>query len=589
MYQAVVAREQEIIKKLQKKVNQVSFVRVLFLLTGIYLFYLMLYRHQMIFGWLSLLVLVVFIALVSWFVELKTKLSYHKQLLKINLEEINFLDKKHRFASGEEFSDAKHAYTFDLDIFGSNSIFEFVNRTATFSGKKFLAQLFQKIPTTTELQSNQEAISELQDKFEFRQKFMTYAHLSQSEDFSKELEHFSTQKTISSPSKLNSISAIVFPLAFWICLLLGFGFEIHSIFKILSGTFFILNLILVNSVSGLISNEIGKTDKLASNLKYYVKMLELLEKEKFSGSYLKNRCAELTSKEKFASKTLKELSSLVDKLNTIGNIFVFIGFNGLFQYHFWVYKQWVWWRGKQQVNIHNYLQILSEVEAFLSLANFAYNNPEYVYPEISENFSEIHFENLGHPLLCKTKRVRNSVDFSNERFFILTGSNMSGKSTFLRTIGINLVLAYTGAPIDASKAVLNPIPLWVSMRLTDSLSDSESFFFAEVKRIKQIVEQAKNHPILVLLDEILKGTNSDDKKNGTIGVIEKLHQHKVLGYIATHDLEVCDTAFKHPNSMRNKCFEIEIKNNQLHFDYLLKEGICQNKNATFIMQQMGII
>ncbi|HUH25008.1 MAG TPA: hypothetical protein VLY87_00135, partial [Flavobacterium sp.] len=203
--------------------------------------------------------------------------------------------------------------------------------------------------------------------------------------------------------------------------------------------------------------------------------------------------------------------------------------------------------------------------------------------------ANIRFEELGHPLISKEKRVRNSIDFSQKKFVILTGSNMSGKSTFLRTVGINLVLSYAGAPIDAKNAHVYPLPLWVSMRLTDSLSDSESFFFAEVKRLKQIVTEAEKQPIFVLLDEILKGTNSDDKKTGTVGVIEKLHHLNTKGMIATHDLEVCQTTERHLETMTNKCFEVEIIDNELHFDYLLKDGVCQNKNATFIMKKMEII
>src|SRR5690606_10499954 len=202
---------------------------------------------------------------------------------------------------------------------------------------------------------------------------------------------------------------------------------------------------------------------------------------------------------------------------------------------------------------------------------------------------KISFNDLGHPLISKEKRVRNSIDFSQKHFAILTGSNMSGKSTFLRTVGINLVLSYAGTPIDCTQASVDPLPLWVSMRLTDSLSDSESFFFAEVKRLKQIVTEAENQSVFVLLGEILKGTNSDDKKTGTVGVIVKLHQLKAMGMIATHDLEVCQITARHPETMIKKRFEVEIINNELHFDYLLKDGICQNKNATFIMKKMEII
>lgn len=166
---------------------------------------------------------------------------------------------------------------------------------------------------------------------------------------------------------------------------------------------------------------------------------------------------------------------------------------------------------------------------------------------------------------------------------------MSGKSTFLRTVGVNLVLAGIGAPVCATKATFFPLPLLVSMRLTDSLEDSESYFYAEVKRLKMIIEQVQDESCFVLLDEILRGTNSDDKQSGTIGVILKLIREQTYGVIATHDLEVCNTTHDHPAILTNKCFEVEIKEDDLHFDYKIRDGICQNKNATFIMKKMQII
>jgi DNA mismatch repair ATPase MutS len=185
--------------------------------------------------------------------------------------------------------------------------------------------------------------------------------------------------------------------------------------------------------------------------------------------------------------------------------------------------------------------------------------------------------------------VTNSVDFAQKSFIILTGSNMSGKSTFLRTLGINLVLANAGSPVCAHSASVHPMDILVSMRLSDSLSDSESYFFAEVKRLKEIMDELDNHRCFILLDEILRGTNSDDKRTGTIEVVRNVIAKKAIGAIATHDLEVCNTTDEFPETLVNKCFEVEIKDNELHFDYRLRDGICQNKSATFLMKKMGVI
>ena len=191
-----------------------------------------------------------------------------------------------------------------------------------------------------------------------------------------------------------------------------------------------------------------------------------------------------------------------------------------------------------------------------SLANFSYNNPEFIFPEINDNYI-INLQEVGHPLIKSHKRICNDIIFTNHDFIILTGSNMSGKSTFLRTLGVNMVLGGIGAPICATSANLHPLNVIVSMRQSDSLSDGESYFFAEVKRLKQIIEKLENEICFVLLDEILKGTNSDDKQTGTIEVIKKIMSKKAIGCIATHDLEVCQLVNEYEKKLFNKCFEVE--------------------------------
>jgi DNA mismatch repair ATPase MutS len=279
---------------------------------------------------------------------------------------------------------------------------------------------------------------------------------------------------------------------------------------------------------------------------------------------------------------------LFSNMETIGNFVTALLFNGTFLFNVHVLKSMIAWKKEHAIVLEEWLEVIGEFEMLNSLANFAYNNPEFVYPKLNTNF-EIDFSNLSHPLLNATSRVGNEVQFQPQSFMILTGSNMSGKSTFLRSLGINMVLSGMGSPVCASQANVHPLPVLVSMRLSDSLSDSESYFFAEIKRLKQIMDELEGNPAFVLLDEILRGTNSDDKRNGTIEVVKKVIAKKAIGAIATHDIEVCLTTNDYPNTLTNKCFEVEISNNELHFDYKLRDGICQNKSATFLMQKMGVI
>jgi DNA mismatch repair ATPase MutS len=232
--------------------------------------------------------------------------------------------------------------------------------------------------------------------------------------------------------------------------------------------------------------------------------------------------------------------------------------------------------------------VIGDIEALNCLANFSCNNPEFAFPELNNQF-KIRLHECGHPLISREKRICNTADFNTHQFIILTGSNMSGKSTFLRTLGINMALAGIGSPVCAVDAEIHPMPVLASMRLDDSLSENESYFFAEVKRLKNILNELNAGTCFIILDEILKGTNSDDKRGGTLAILNRLIEKKAIGALATHDLEICTITDKHPRYMTNKCFEAEIINGTLVFDFKIREGVCKNKSATFLMQKMGII
>lgn len=586
MYTTISQQQTDILKKLTQKNNILSYSRIILLLAAVYFLYLMMYEKNHLYGFISLLLLVAFIVVINIYLKVQSKIAYHKTLKQINTNEISFLKGNHQFNNGVEYQNPQHAFSYDLDLFGTNSIFEFINRTGTFLGKDALANSLQEIPLNEEIQQKQEAVQELSQLIHFRQHFQALSLLANTQKNDDLAIKNWTETFNPKTPKATQILAYVLPICLFFSVIASV-LNIHEVFSKLVVFFFTANLLAMGSFSRYILKEIGKSDKISNTLNQYAKMIQAFENQKFQSTHLQSLQNQLQVNQQSAYQIVNQLANHFEKLNTIANLFVFIAFNGLFQYHFWVFKKLQNWKTLHQQQLWQFMQVLGKVEALNSLANFAYNNPTYQYPKITKN--EIAFEELGHPLILKEKRIKNDISFTDKQFVILTGSNMSGKSTFLRTIGINLVLSFAGAPIDAKNARVFPLPLWVSMRLTDSLHDSESFFFAEVKRLKQIVTEAEKQPIFVLLDEILKGTNSNDKQTGTIGVIEKLHQLKVFGMIATHDLEVCETTNKYPETMENKCFEVEIYNNELHFDYLLKNGICKNKNATFIMQKMQII
>jgi DNA mismatch repair ATPase MutS len=247
------------------------------------------------------------------------------------------------------------------------------------------------------------------------------------------------------------------------------------------------------------------------------------------------------------------------------------------------------WISENAKNVKLWFEVIEHFDAQNSMATLAFNNPDYIYPNISEDESKtLIAEELGHPLLRKDKLVPNNVTINTRDFFIITGANMAGKSTFLRTVALNLVMANCGLPVWAKSYSYKPTKLISSMRTSDSLQNDESYFFSELKRLKFIVDEMKNDEYFIILDEILKGTNSKDKAEGSQKFVEKLVSSKSTGLIATHDLSLCELSKTLPE-IQNHYFDAQIIEDELYFDYKMKDGICQNMNASFLLRKMEIV
>lgn len=542
----------------------------------------------------ALYVLFAFLSFVGFLflMRIHSKLSFQKELtkavLKINEDEIAYLKReKLPFENGIEFNDFHHPYAYDLDIFGEHSLFQNLNRTATFIGKKTLADKLLNLFSNETILENQEAINELKAKIDWRQDFEAVAIVStDSKNSYDSLIHWISFKN-NSLSKVLIALSIILPTLFFGFLIAYFVTSKAIILSYVT-YIFIFNLIVLGRSLKRIQSEIAKADNIDKTIKQYSLLVQKIELEKFESKKLIELQKQLVSKNASASSHLKQLSELFSRMETINNFVTATLFNGSFLFNLHVLKALLKWKDNYAHELEKWINIIGEFEALNSLANLSYNNPDFVFPEINSQY-KIGFENLSHPLLNPATRVGNDTYFYPQSFMILTGSNMSGKSTFLRNLGINMVLGGIGSVICASKANIHPLPVLVSMRLSDSLADSESYFFAEIKRLKQIMDALEEGPAFVLLDEILRGTNSDDKRNGTIEVVKKVIAKNAIGAIATHDIEVCLTTNEYPDILTNQCFEVEIQNNELHFDYKLRSGICQNRSATFLMQKMGVI
>ncbi|MEJ6798652.1 MAG: DNA mismatch repair protein [Crocinitomicaceae bacterium] len=586
-YSTFLAEHTDRFNTLSKKLRTVSIGRLVTFTTILVLIYFYFQSRQNVVLVLMAAFFVAFVFLVRLYNQLSTKKEFVKALMEINKNEIDFLEKKVLpFDDGGEFIDPTHPYSFDLDFFGPRSLFQTLNRTETYIGKKILAANLLSLKSKGSILSTQKAVAELASDLPWRQAVSAQSKVKpDSCDIHENMAKWMKSKIQHIP-KFYDFASYILPVIF-------IGLTTYNIiFEAGIGEkcfyLFLINLGLVARNLKAIKMELVQSTNIDRTLKNYSQILSKIENKKFDSTELVDLQIRLTKNKISASSEMNRLSQLFGQLDNILNPAAMILMNGFFMYHLHTMRNLTKWKKQNAEDVMNWIQVMGEFEALNSFANLSYNNPDFVFPELNEEHI-IQFESLGHPLLDRNQRVTSNVSFDKEKFIILSGSNMSGKSTFLRSLGVNMVLGGIGAPICASKANIHAIPVYVSMRVSDSLNDNESFFFAEVKRLKEVMDAADEQVTFVLLDEILRGTNSDDKRTGTVAVVKKIISKNAIGALATHDLKVCDTTAEFPNQLTNKCFEVEIVDNDLHFDYTLREGICKNKSATFLMKKMKVI
>jgi len=572
----------------ESRVRMLSYIR----LAVIALIIFVLYNHDRFSGIiLALFILVLLLAfgfLVKTFAKQKFNRDLHQTIAKINEREINYLANEDLdFEDGQVYLNTAHAFSYDLDIFGKASLFQHLNRTHSYIGHRSLADALTSETNKVEVLKKQKAIDELSSKLDWRQNFLGLSELQEDteKDYKFLMDWASDQssKIGGTVNLLSYILPIVFLTAFTCNLYFDLG--LGSVVTLL----FIINLTVLGSQMKLINSEINKSTKLNKILFNYSLLVDEIEKTTWQSELLMDFKKQLTlNSNTNASQGIKQLSKLFGNMDIIQNAVGAAMMNGTVLYHVHEFRKLLHWKKENSNYIKQWLEVIGQFESLICFANFKQNNPNYIFPKINTD-QKYTFSSLGHPMINSKERVSSDIDFTSNSFVVLTGSNMSGKSTFLRSLGINIILSKAGSVICAKEAEMDLLDLRVSMRSTDSLSDNESYFFAEVKRLQSIMTHAQNNNCFILLDEILRGTNSDDKRNGTIKFIEKLITNKTIGVIATHDLEVCNTTDKYPNYLTNKCFEVDIIDDHLVFDYKLRDGICQNQSATFLMEKNGII
>ncbi len=513
----------------------------------------------------------------------KTKLRI-EALIALNQLELDVLNGDlSGLVTGDEFKNDQHAFSQDLDLFGMSSFFQFLNRTQLKDGSIRLAAKLTSNNVDVVI-SKQDAIRELTDKAIWRQSFAAEGVMLKTQISTSAVSDW----FVSYKSFVPKVMKVVVPV---ISLFSIVAITLYSL-DFITGTHLILWFFFGGAIIGRYLKNIGK---LATHLgeiqgvfQRYSSLLHHIESENFSSERLRSLQMKVERDGHKSSELLFEFSKLCNALDQRNNVFISIPANGFFLRDLHITRKIEGWIAQNKEKVGDWFEVVAEFDALNSLGNYAFNHANYVYPQISTNSTQMEAEKLGHPLLKTEGRVDNGYKIDIEQFFIITGANMAGKSTFLRTVGLNLMMANNGLPVCAKSFNYTPVKLITSMRTTDSLSDNESYFFSELKRLKIIIDTIQEEDHFIILDEILKGTNSKDKAEGSQQFVQKLVKSKSTGIIATHDLSLC-TLSDSLDEVKNYYFDAEIINDELYFDYSLKSGICQNMNASFLLRKMEII
>ena len=507
---------------------------------------------------LSLTMIIIFLYLLKLYSYHSINKEFLFNLSKINSREASALSGDISFfESGTEYVNPEHSFSSDVDLFGSSSLFQYLNRTITSYGREILAGwLADPYPLTSGLAKRQEAIRELAGKEKWMHGFMAsgYNNPLEKKDIAALLD-WMRELNDSGRSGLRTMLIFILPAAAIISLTLVIaGLMPYQVFIFI----FLVNLLVVSAGLKKTNRIHNALSKKYSYLASMDSLLKAFGNESFRSEILNEIQKNILVGTVSAAGSVKKLERLIQAFDSRLNLLVGFALNGLLLWDYHCIKRLEKWKSDYSSHFPVWLGMLGEVDAFISLGSYAYNNPGFSYPELSEGNIMFSASSLGHPLIASRDRVCN--DFSipvKGTVVVITGANMAGKSTFLRTLAVNYILGMTGAPVCAKVISFKPVKLFTSMRTTDSLSNHESYFYAELKRLKLLKSLIENgDPVLFILDEILKGTNSADKSLGSKLFIQKLIELGGTGLIATHDISVGEMESDYPGRVINKCFEV---------------------------------
>ncbi|MBR9855161.1 MAG: DNA mismatch repair protein MutS [Algicola sp.] len=585
LYEFYTAKRDAHQTELQQKKKRLSLLATLRLLVfvafwlAIYLFW-----ESMALVVLLPLLVVLFLFLVTRFSNVKRYKKYLDRLVAINNKELEILQRRfHQLPDGKDFLQPDHPYAQDLDLFGRGSFYQYANRTTLQQGREVFSNLLLD-GYPKDIIKKQEAIKELAKLPEWRQHFSALAGETKPKISPDTVSDWMKNHKKTTP-KWVRFGAHIFVLVslFFICAaVMGWAPESLVLF------WYFLGLAIVGRYAKAILEFSTNVSQAQDTIQQHQRLIAELEGQSFTSELLQELQAKLTVQGERTSKILKRFSQSMTMLEQQYNLIISIFGQGLGLYSLYYANQVERWIEKYGEEVADWFSAIAQFDAYITLGTYAFNHSDHTYPTLVEGDIVLIAKEVGHPLVDPGKNVLNDFEIGKGRFCIVTGANMAGKSTFLRAVALQIVMANMGLPVKGKDVKYVPVRLLTSMRSSDSLADETSYFYAELKRLKYIVEELERGDCFVVLDEILKGTNSVDKAEGSKKFVERLVKNGSTGMVATHDLSLCTLADELAE-VQNRYFDAQIVNGELYFDYKFKEGICQNMNASFLLKNMGIV
>jgi len=578
------------IKTLKEKIKILSVIRLIIFLVTIILAYLSYKNQNMILMISEISIGIVTFLIVAYIhnenINLKKEKEEYLYVNKKGLSRIDGSFKDFIKDKGEEFINDNHGFTNDLDVFGRNSIFQMINSTKTIFGRKVLSDTLSLkiLPNKDEIIKRQEAIEEISKKIDFRQKLEVKSSLKNSgkKDIDELLEWANSKGNI---KKYFEVVPYIFIIKTLIILVMIIFTKLRISILFLD---LFINYLAVKMLTKNLNPVIGLFESHKTDIEAYKNLLEIIEKENFESSYIKEIKANLKTKDgSNAYEEIKALKNLVDWIgDSKGNAYYLL-LNVFLLSDVFILNNLEKWKIKNGYKLEAWLKVIGEIESLSSISNISFDFENWNYAKLTDE-KIIEANNIGHPILGE-RAVTNSFTLNNNhKVGLITGSNMSGKSTFLRTLGLNLLLTYIGGKSYCDSLNCGIFNIYTCMRTKDNLEESISSFYAEILRIKIVIEAAKRgEKVLFLLDEIFKGTNSKDRHEGAKVLINQLVESGGIGLVSTHDLELCDLEKTKPWII-NYNFQEYYKDNKIHFDYKLRNGRSKTQNAMHLMKLAGI-